>query len=110
MVQIGQNCSINHHVFILGLGGVEIGNNVTISKGVSILDGRLHYAAGKQLNHISEKIEIEDNCWVAANAILLGGIKIGENSIVAAGSVVSKSVPPNSLVAGIPARIMKQWD
>jgi acetyltransferase-like isoleucine patch superfamily enzyme len=52
-------------------------------------------------------IVIEDDCWIAANSIILDGVTIGRGSVVAAGAVVSKSVPPYSVVAGVPARIIK---
>jgi len=52
-------------------------------------------------------VVIEDDCWIAANSIILAGVTIGKGSVVAAGSVVSKDVPPYSVVAGVPARIIK---
>jgi acetyltransferase-like isoleucine patch superfamily enzyme len=53
-------------------------------------------------------IKIEDDCWIAANSIILAGVTIGKGSVVAAGSVVTHDVPPYSVVAGSPARIIKQ--
>jgi acetyltransferase-like isoleucine patch superfamily enzyme len=54
-----------------------------------------------------EKVVIEDDCWIASNSILLAGVTIGKGSIVAAGSVVTQDVPPYSVVAGVPARVIK---
>ena len=53
-------------------------------------------------------VKIEDDCWIAANSIILAGVTVGKGSVVAAGSVVSSDVPPYSVVAGVPARIIKQ--
>ena len=55
----------------------------------------------------TQKIIIEENVWIGANAIILGGIKIGAGSIVAAGAMVNKDVPKNTVVGGIPAKIIK---
>jgi acetyltransferase-like isoleucine patch superfamily enzyme len=52
-------------------------------------------------------IVIERNVWIAAGATIIGGVKVGENSVVAAGSVVTKDVPPNALVGGNPARVIR---
>jgi acetyltransferase-like isoleucine patch superfamily enzyme len=54
-----------------------------------------------------EKVVIEDDCWIASNSILLAGVTIGKGSVVAAGSVVTQDVPPYSVVAGVPARVIK---
>jgi acetyltransferase-like isoleucine patch superfamily enzyme len=56
---------------------------------------------------IARPIVIERNVWIAAGAIIIGGVTVGENAVVAAGSVVTKDVPPNTLVAGNPARVIR---
>lgn len=56
----------------------------------------------------AKSITIEDNVWITMNCIILAGVTIGKNSVVAAGSVVTKSQPPNSLIAGNPAKVVKQ--
>jgi acetyltransferase-like isoleucine patch superfamily enzyme len=56
---------------------------------------------------IAKPIVIERNVWIAAGATIIGGVTIGENSVVAAGSVVTKDVPPNTLVGGNPARVIR---
>ena len=55
-------------------------------------------------------VKIADNVWIGMNAVILKGVTIGENSVVAAGSVVTKSVPPNTVVAGNPAVVVKQFE
>ena len=58
----------------------------------------------------AEPIVIEKNVWIAAGAIVIGGVTVGENSVVAAGSVVTKDIPPNTLAGGNPARIIRSID
>jgi acetyltransferase-like isoleucine patch superfamily enzyme len=54
-----------------------------------------------------EFVKIEDDCWIAANTIILAGVTIGRGSVIAAGSVVTKDVPPYSIVGGVPAKVLK---
>lgn len=105
-VTVGKDFGINHGVFILAAGKVIIGDNVVISARAMIIDAGLdiqgfcfHYKPC----HIYSPIVIEDSAWIGAGAIILPGVRIGEKSVVAAGSVVTKSVPARTLVAGIPA-------
>ncbi|MEO8199502.1 MAG: DapH/DapD/GlmU-related protein [Gemmatimonadota bacterium] len=85
-----------------------------IAGNVSIFDNTSHpVSPARRLAHqpITEQdvapVIIGTNCWIGLNSIILRGVTIGDNSIVAAGSVVTKSVPPNSIVAGNPARLVK---
>lgn len=88
-----------------------IGNHVTISSEVSFVT---HDGATWIFRHRPEyrglqrfgRIDIEDNCFIGTRSILLPGIRIGPNSVVGAGSVVTKSVPPDTVVAGVPARVI----
>ena len=54
-----------------------------------------------------EFVKIEDDCWIAANTVILAGVTIGRGSVIAAGSVVTKDVPPYSIVGGVPANVIK---
>jgi len=93
-VQIGSNVNLAQNVTISGLNHNYLDVNRTIdSQGVSTLP-----------------IFIEDDVWVGANSVILAGISIGKHSIIAAGSVVNRSVPPFTVVAGNPAKIIKQYD
>lgn len=88
---------------------ISIGNHVTISTDVAFIT---HDGATWVFRHRPEyfglqrfgRIDIEDNCFIGARSTLLPGIRIGPNSVVAAGSIVTRSVPPNTVVAGVPAR------
>lgn len=111
-LEIGMNCSINQGVFIQARNRVVLGNHVTLSPYVLILDAGLESedvaqgVPGKK--HYSAPVVIEDHAWVGAGAIILAGVKIGRHSIVGAGAVVTSDVPPGSVVAGIPARVIKK--
>ena len=109
-VMIGDHTRVGLHNTIIG--PVIIGNHVNLAQGITVT----------ALNHIFENSDkrideqgvstsaviIEDDIWVGANAVILPGVTIGHHSVVAAGAVVTKDVPPHSLVAGVPAIIIKQ--
>ena len=112
-LNIGQNVSINTGCVLQCYGGVVIGNNVTISDGAKILTRSLrttNYIENSskiKREHIEKEIKIGDGVWIAANAIILPGVNIGNNSIIAAGSVVTRNVEEKCVYAGIPARKIK---
>lgn len=96
------------------IGPVEIGNNIIIAQHV-VMSGLNH--GYEDINVpirlqpcTTAKILIEDDCWIGANAVITAGVKIGKHSIVAAGSVITKDVPPYSIVGGNPAKILKQYN
>lgn len=121
---IGDNTTIRHDSVISSVEGIQIGRNVIISNNCIIRDHNSHpvsvskrikmsesgfYSDLWNIKHArSSKIVISDNVWIGERAIILKGITIGEGSIIAAGSVVTKDVPPCSIAAGNPARIVKQ--
>ncbi|EKD71404.1 MAG: hypothetical protein ACD_46C00193G0005 [uncultured bacterium] len=88
---------------------INIGNNCAISWNVTLIDSDFHPWSVNDVNReISETIIIEDHVWIGNNSIILKGVTIGEGSIVGAGSIVTKNVPKNCLVAGNPAKIIHQ--
>lgn len=103
---INDNVILTFDVQIDFSGSITIGRNTLISKNTII---ETHDHGDNPLSDpIYKELHIEDNVWIGMNAIILSGVrKIGHNSIVAAGSVVTREVPPNCIVAGIPARIIK---
>ena len=121
---IGEDCNINCHTFIEN--NVKIGNRVTVKSGIYIWDGisiaddvflgpnvtfvNDKYPRSKQYPENFQKTIIEKFVSVGANATILGGIQIGEYALIAAGSVVTKSVPAFALVMGNPARIRGKVD
>lgn len=110
-IEIGDNVAINrgcqlYTSFHLSKK-IYIGNNVTISPNVKFYAAAqdYHYAS---MPDIAEDITIEDDSWICANCIILPGITIGKGSVIGAGSVVSKNIPPNSVAVGNPARVIKK--
>lgn len=111
-VLIGNNTLIGMGNVIIG--PIQIGNNVIFAQNI----------VASALNHdykdvnipiheqkiITKPIVIEDDCWIAANAVITAGVTIGKHSVVAAGAVVTKNVSPFSVVVGNPARMIKQYD
>lgn len=86
---------------------IKIGNNVAISHDVTIMDSDAHQVKYDGYK-ITNPIEIGNNVWIGSKALILKGVKIGDGAIIAAGSVVTKDVPANSMVAGVPAKVIKQ--
>ena len=111
-LKVGDHSNIGPYSYIGCSGYIEIGNHVMISPRVSI------YAENHVFDEVTQTIKsqgvvrknviIEDDCWIAANSIILAGVTIGKGSVVAAGSVVTTDVPPYSVVGGIPARLIKK--
>lgn len=107
--QIGWNCSLVD-VLIDCTSQVKIGDNVAFGHGVKLLCAKHDYSKRGQdrmIISISKPITVENGAWIASGAIICGGVTIGENSVVAAGAVVLESVPPNTMVGGIPAKYIK---
>jgi acetyltransferase-like isoleucine patch superfamily enzyme len=108
---MGDHSNIGPFAYVGCSGLIRIGNNVMISPRVSLY-AENHVIAGinipmKEQGVIQKGIVIEDDCWIAANSIILDGVTVGRGSVVAAGAVVTRDVPPYSVVAGVPATIIK---
>jgi|GEM_PF-1177798 len=102
---IGNNSYINNNTRIFAQQSITIGQNCAISFGVTIFDDDGH---GFGLPPYSAPIVIEDNVWIGCNVTILKGVTIGSGSVIAAGAVVNKSCSPNSLLAGVPARVVRE--
>ncbi|CAD0000843.1 DapH/DapD/GlmU-related protein [Flavobacterium salmonis] len=105
--KIGKNVFINFDCVFLDLGGITIEDNVLIAPKVSLLTEGHSTTIEDRHSLIPKPICIKKNAWIGANATIFQGVTIGENAIVAAGSIVSKDVPDNTIVGGIPAKIIK---
>jgi acetyltransferase-like isoleucine patch superfamily enzyme len=121
-ISVGNRCFIGKALISVA-DSVEIGNDVLISWGVTITDHNSHslkfserqcdvedwHGRNKNWTRVKiGKVVIQDKVWIGFNAIVLKGVTIGEGAIVAAGSVVSKDVPPFTIVAGNPARVVRE--
>jgi acetyltransferase-like isoleucine patch superfamily enzyme len=109
-VIIGDYTRIGLHNTIIG--PVTIGSHVNLAQGITIT--ALNHNFSDAEKRIDEQgvnttpVVIEDDIWIGANAVILPGVTIGQHSVVAAGAIVTKDVPPHSLVAGVPAKVIKQ--
>jgi acetyltransferase-like isoleucine patch superfamily enzyme len=107
-IQIGRNVFINHACTFLDLGGIIIEDDVLIGPKVSIITENHPVSPDDRKMLELKSVIVRRNSWIGANATILPGVTIGENSVVAAGAVVTKDVPANTVVAGIPAKIIKK--
>jgi acetyltransferase-like isoleucine patch superfamily enzyme len=109
-IRIGRNVFINHACTFLDLGGITIEDDVQIGPKVNIITENhpVDPSQRKMLN--LQSVLVKRNAWIGASATILPGVTIGENAIVAAGSVVNKKVAANTIVGGIPARMIKTID
>ncbi len=107
-ISVGRNVFINQNCTFYDLGGIDIAGDVMIGPNVSIItSGHPVEPSRRRAFTIAKPIAIERNVWIAAGATIVGGVTVGENSVVAAGSVVTKDVPPNTLAGGNPARVIR---
>ena len=106
------NSEIERNCFILAKEKIEIGENSTLAYGVTILTGADPNGPRNKLSKlyppIKAPVTIGNDCWIGANSVILPGVTIGNYSVVAAGSIVTKDVPSGVLVAGNPAIIKKK--
>ena len=109
-MEIGDNTFINAGVGIAARQRVMIGANVKIGPRTSILDSTYHQLDVNDDPSSSRPVVIGNNVWIGTRCTILPGVTIGENSVVAAGSIVNKDVPKNVLVAGIPAKIIRELE
>lgn len=105
--KIGKNVFINFECVFLDLGGITIEDNVLIAPKVSLLSEGHPVDPNERQSVVPGHIHIKKNAWIGAGATILPGVTIGENAVVAAGAIVSKDVPANTVVGGIPARHIK---
>lgn len=110
-IRVGDRSAIGAGSFLGGQGGINIGDDVILGPGVRIFSENHRY------EHVDRDIRtqgqaraaaaIDNDCWIGAGATILAGVTIGTGTVVAAGAVVTKSILPFSLVAGVPARVLK---
>ena len=107
-IRVGHNVFVNQNCTFYDLGGLDIGDDVMIGPNVSLITmGHPLEPSQRRTATIGKPIEIRKNVWIAAGATIIGGVTVGENSVVAAGSVVTKDVPANTLVGGNPAKVIR---
>ena len=123
-MRVGKNCMIRRGIYLVSpnqlevgdgsflgraslycTGGVKIGKNVNVSDGAVIITAK-HDINSPKFEALYEPISIGDWVWIATNAVVLAGVNVGEGAIVAAAAVVTKDVPPYSIVGGNPAMVI----
>lgn len=111
-ITIGNRSAVGAQSFLGGQGGIEIGDDVIMGPGVRMFSENHNYDKPdiliREQGENRKGIKIYNNCWIGAGATILDGVIIGEGSVVAAGSVVTKSIPENSIVAGVPGKVLKK--
>ena len=107
-IRVGRRVFINQNCTFYDLAPISIGDDVMLGPNVSLITSG-HPVAPSQRRAflVGEPIDIEANVWIAAGATVVGGVAVGENSVVAAGSVVTRDVPANTLVGGNPATVIR---
>lgn len=110
-LHVGNNSNIGPYSYIGCSGYIQIGNNVMMSPRVSLYAENHNFEdvnrPMKEQGVTRQHIIIEDDCWIASHSVVLAGVTIGHGSVIAAGTVVTKSVPPYSIVAGVPGRVIR---
>ena len=108
---IGEHCSVNPYTIIYGHGGTIIGNNVMIAGHCMIIPNEHTYISKEKTildqGASSKGIVIEDDVWIGHSCSILDGVRIGKGAVIGAGSVVTKDIPPYTVVAGVPAKMIK---
>ena len=106
-IRLGKNVFINHNCSFLDIGGVTIEDDVQIGPSVKLTSENHPLDPADRKTVLLQPILIKRNAWIGAGATILPGVTVGENAVVAAGAVVNRDVPPNTVVAGIPAKVVK---
>lgn len=108
-VSFGKNVFINHSAILSASGGIEFQDGVSVAPGVRIATIN-HDFNNRHTIYTYGKVTIKKNAWIGMNVTICPGVTIGMNSVVAAGAVVTKDVPDNVVVGGVPAKIIKELD
>ncbi|MBB1068937.1 sugar O-acetyltransferase [Limosilactobacillus sp. RRLNB_1_1] len=109
-IHVGDNFLANYNWTVLDVGEVKIGNNVWIGPNTDIYTVNHPIEAEGRRQHLSKvsPVVIGDDVWICGKVTIVPGVTVGHNAIIAAGSVVTKNVPANTMVAGVPAKVVKK--
>ena len=108
-LEIGDNVFINFGTSIVAASHVTIGNDSLIGTHVTVMDTDFHRVEDKAWDTSGRPITIGQRVWLGNRSIILKGVSIGDDSVVAAGAVVTRDVPPRTVVAGNPARVVREF-
>ena len=109
-IHIGEDVFINSNCSMQDQGGIYIGDGVFIGHNVCLLTLNHDLNPKKRGNLLPAPVHLENGVWLGSNVTILPGVRVGKNSVVAAGAVVTKDVSPNCVVGGVPAKFIKKID
>ncbi|HEY9533753.1 MAG TPA: acyltransferase [Mucilaginibacter sp.] len=113
-ITIGNRTGIGARAFLAGQGGITIGDDVITGPNIKVFSENHNFSdlaqTIKQQGVTKQATVIGNNCWIGGDVTILAGVTIGDGCVIAAASVVTKSVPANSVVAGVPAKVVKSRD
>lgn len=110
LVEIGNGCAFNNNVSIIAMKSVRIGENCLLGDQVAIYDADFHEinpATRHRSSGAVAPVVIGNNVWLGSKTMILKGVTIGDNSVIGACSLVIKSIPPNVIAAGVPAKVIR---
>jgi len=108
-LEIGNYVFVNYGTSLVSKVHVRIGDHCLIGSHVTVMDCDFHRVEDKGWDESGDEILIDERVWIANRAMILKGVRIGHDAVVAAGSVVTHDVPPKTLVAGVPAKVIRQF-
>ena len=119
-ISVGKDCFVNYGCTFLDVAPITLGDDVWIGANVTLAPPMHPYLAEERIIReypdgihdleYAKPITIRNNCWISSGVIISGGVTVGENSIIAAGAVVTRDVPPDCIVGGVPARVIRKLD
>jgi len=109
-IEIGSRVFINYGASISAHQLVRIGDGCQIGSYANLMDNDYHQVEDRSKPGLSAPIILERNVWLGVRVVVLKGVTIGENAVVGAGSVVTRRIPPNCLAAGVPARVIREFE
>ncbi len=108
-LEIGNNVFINYGSSLVSSKHVKVGDDSLIGTHVMVMDCDFHRIEDKAWDTTGEEIVLEERVWLGNRSIVLKGVRIGHDAVVAAGSVVTRDVPPRTVVAGVPAKVVRTF-
>jgi maltose O-acetyltransferase len=112
-IVIGRDNWFNNNTMLCAVRSIRVGDNCRIGDGVSIIDADFHEISPATRNcsaGLVRPVSIGNNVWIGSRVTILKGVRIGDNSVIGAMSLVTKEVPHNTLVGGIPARVIRKLE